>query len=452
MANSQEQLNAVTGENGYGLKLQSFNTIYKAGNRSRIKYRFYVIPICLFLFLFLPWTQNIRSSGFVTALRQEQRPQQLNTIIPGKVAKWYVKEGDYVEKGDTIIQLAEIKDDYLDPALLERTGEQLDAKRRAAESYQSKVATADLQILALMRTKDLKISEFENKISQQFRKIKSDSAELEAFKNDFSMKATQFQRQRIMYDSGLVSLTQLEMRRQSVQEAEAKKTASEIKFNNSKQELLRLQIEQNGMLQEYAEKVSKAEGDRFQSLSQIAGTEAEVAKLQNQYMNYNVRSGLYFITAPQSGQVVRAKKAGIGEIVKDGEMIVEIVPNESEFAVELFVDPVDLPLLSKGQRIQFIFDGFPAIVFSGWPQASYGIFEGKIVAIESSVSDNGKFRILAAEDPKMKKWPKQLKMGTGAQGIALLKDVPIWYELWRNINGFPPDYYKPKTDARKDKK
>jgi hypothetical protein len=38
-------------------------------------------------------------------------------------------------------------------------------------------------------------------------------------------------------------------------------------------------------------------------------------------------------------------------------------------------------------------------------------------------------------------------MGTGAQGIALLKDVPIWYELWRNINGFPPDYYKPAQNG-----
>jgi RsmE family RNA methyltransferase len=27
-------------------------------------------------------------------------------------------------------------------------------------------------------------------------------------------------------------------------------------------------------------------------------------------------------------------------------------------------------------------------------------------------------------------------------GISLLKNVPIWYELWRNINGFPPDYYQ----------
>ena len=41
---------------------------------------------------------------------------------------------------------------------------------------------------------------------------------------------------------------------------------------------------------------------------------------------------------------------------------------------------------------------------------------------------------------------------TGAQGMALLKDVPVWYELWRNINGFPPEYYKASAEASKEKK
>jgi hypothetical protein len=100
--------------------------------------------------------------------------------------------------------------------------------------------------------------------------------------------------------------------------------------------------------------------------------------------------------------------------------------------------------------VRFMFDGFPAIVFSGWPNTSYGTFGGKVVAVESSVSNNGRFRILITEDPDEKPWPRELKMGTGAQGMALLKDVPIWYELWRNINGFPPDYYK--AGAEPDKK
>lgn len=422
--------------------IHSFAKIYRINQKSRVKYWAFSILFMLLIILFLPWTQNISARGDVTTLRQEQRPQQLNTIIPGKVAKWFVKEGDYVKQGDTIMQLTEIKDDYFDPNLLSRTKEQLAAKEMSIENYKGKAGTADVQMAALEQARALKISQIENKIRQQRMKVQADSMDMIAAVNDYTIAAKQFARQKNMHDSGLVSLTQLEQRNVSFQNATAKKTSAEIKFINSKQELGILQLELNGTVQDYNEKISKASGDKFQSLSQIATGQGEVAKLQNQYMNYDMRSKLYFITAPQSGQIVKAKKAGIGEIVKDGEMIVEIVPDHIQYAVEIFVRPVDLPLLDKGQKVRFMFDGFPAIVFSGWPQASYGTFGGVVTAIESSVSDNGKFRVLVAEDSADRKWPPELKMGTGASGFALLKDVPVWYELWRNINGFPPEYYK----------
>lgn len=208
----------------------------------------------------------------------------------------------------------------------------------------------------------------------------------------------------------------------------------------------------NALLQENAEKVAKVQGDQFQSLTQIAGGQAEIAKLENQYASYSIRNGMYYVFAPQDGQVIKAQKAGIGEFVKDGDMIAEIVPDKIQYAVEMFVKPLDLPLLAKGQKVRLFFDGFPAIVFSGWPAASSGTFGGEIAVLENNVSVNGKFRILVKEDPADKPWPEQLKIGTGAQGIALLNDVPVWYEFWRNINGFPPDFYKNKQVNQKEKK
>ena len=212
-------------------------------------------------------------------------------------------------------------------------------------------------------------------------------------------------------------------------------------------------LEKNSVQQEYTEKISKAEGERFQSMSQISLSEGEVAKLENSVANYTIRNGMYLILAPQSGQIVQAKKSGIGEIIKDGESIVVIVPDKKNYAVEMFVRPVDLPLINIGQKVRFMFDGFPSIVFSGWPNNSYGTFGGKIVAFENAISDNGMFRVLVSEDENDRKWPAQLRIGSGAQGITLLKDVPIWYELWRNINGFPQDYYKAvKTEYPSKKK
>ncbi|MBL7729926.1 MAG: HlyD family efflux transporter periplasmic adaptor subunit [Chitinophagaceae bacterium] len=432
--------------------MKAHQHVYMHNRNSRVKYWFYGLLTFALIFLFLPWTQNVRSSGSVTTQRMEQRPQQLNSIIAGRVVKWYIKEGDKVNAGDTILQLAEIKTEYLDPQLINRTQDQLTAKQLTVDYYKNKVGATGMQLDALSSGRDLKLTQLQNKLQQLYLKVQSDSMESIAAGNDFKIAGQQYDRQKAMYDSGLVSLTQLEQRNQSFQNAMAKKVSAENKLANTRQDITITRIEMNSIQQEYLEKMAKAQGDQFQSLSQIASGEGDVAKLQNQYSNYTIRNGMYYITAPQSGQVVKAKKAGIGEVVKEGEMIVEIVPEQKQYAVELFVKPVDLPLISTGQKVQFRFDGFPAIVFSGWPGASSGTFRGRVAAVENAAGPDGKFRVLVAEDASYKPWPAELKIGTGAQGIALLKDVPVWYELWRNINGFPPDYYKQGKETAKTEK
>lgn len=431
--------------------LSSFKKVYKIEKKNPVKKWLWAVLIILLSVLLLPWTQNIRAKGTITTLRQEQRPQEINTIIGGQVKKWYIKEGDYVKEGDTILQLGEVKVDYFDPLLLNRTQEQINAKQQTIEGYNNKAGTAETQTMALLQGQVLKLQSLDNKLQQQQLKVASDSTDLIAVINEQNVYKRQIDAAKTMLDSGAISLVDFEKRRMNYQNAIAKKISAENKFSQSRQELIILRIEKNSTVQEYTDKISKAEGERFSSLSNAASTRADVSKLENLYAGYDARNKLYYIKAPQNGQVIKAKKAGIGEILKEGEMIVEIVPSLVQYAVEMFADPMDLPLINIGQKVRFVFDGFPAIVFSGWPKNSYGTFGGIISAVETSVSSNGKFRVLVAEDPKDKKWPVQLKMGGGATGISLLKDVPVYYELWRNINGFPPDYYTPVSNEEKSK-
>lgn len=425
----------------------AFRNIYHIHKRSRVGKWLWGSLILLVLIMFLPWTQNIRARGLITTLRQEQRPQQLNSIIGGRVENWYVKEGDFVNKGDTILQLGEVKVEYFDPQLLKRTDLQITAKQSAASGYGNKAVTATQQVDALNEGRGLKLSQLDIKIKQQVLKAEGDSMDLNAVLNELSVSKRQIDAAKAMLDSGVLSLVDYERRKITYQNAIAKRLVAENKFLQAKQELTALRIEKNTTIQDYNDKIAKAMGDQYSALSDKATSEAEVEKLKNAYANYDIRNKLYYVTAPQSGQITKARKAGIGEILKEGDMIVEIVPDQIQYAVELFVSPMDMPLLSKGQKIRFVFDGFPAIVFSGWPSTSYGTFGGIVTAIENSVSTNGKFRVLIVEDPKEKAWPKQLRIGGGANGIALLKDVSVGYELWRNINGFPPEYYQPVNSS-----
>ena len=433
------------------MQLKSLENIYHINKKSNVAKWFLFTFLAFVFIMFLPWTQNIKTQGNVSTLYQEQRPQKLNSPIPGRIIKWYVKNGDVVKKGDTILQISEVKDDYLDPLLVERTQEQVQAKKGVRDYYNAKISTTENQIAAITASKDLKLNQIKIKIAQLQNKLKAEQAELTAVNNELKITQDQLNRQNKMYEEGLVSLTQLQQRNVSYQNALAKKTSAENKLAQTQQEIAAQNIEQNAVIQEYTEKLSKTEGDRFQSMGQVAGSTGDIAKLENQVATYKVRKGLYYILATQDGQITQLTKAGIGEIVKDAETIGIIVPKKINYIAEIYVKPVDLPLIRENQKVMLTFDGFPAIVFSGWPNSSYGTFSGKIIAIENSISENGLFKAIVAEDKTQKRWPPNMKIGTGASGIAILNDVPIWYEIWRNINGFPPDYYQVNTQKNEKK-
>ena len=397
--------------------------------------------------MFVPWTQNINARGYVTTLKPEQRPQDVHSIISGRIEKWFVAEGQYVNKGDTILFISEIKDDYLDPNLLDRTDQQIKAKEMTQKSYNEKVNALQNQIDALTEMQRLKMEQGRNKLIQSKLKVTADSIEFEVAKTNFSIAERQLERMEQLYEEGLKSLTDLESRTLKLQESKAKLIGYESKLLSSKNELINATIELSAIKNDYSDKLAKANSEKYSALSSSYTADAEINKLQNQYMNYSARRGLYYILAPQNGYITQAIQTGLGETIKEGASIVSIMPSDYDLAVEMYVKPMDLPLLEKGQEVRFMFDGWPAIIFSGWPNVSYGSFGGKIVAIDNFTSKDSKYRILVAPDATNEAWPEAIRIGSGANAFALLRDVPIWYELWRQLNGFPPHYYKTESQT-----
>ena len=397
--------------------------------------------------LFLPWTQTVSGTGYLTTLRPDQRPQTIQSPIPGRIEKWYVQEGDFVNKGDTILFISEVKNEYFDPQLVERTGKQLQAKALSVSSYEEKVKALNAQIRALENERVLKLEQARNKLLQANLKVTSDSIDLEAAKTNQVIAQRQFDRIEQLQAEGLKALTDVEEKRLKLQESQAKLVSQQNKLLASKNEVLNSEVEISRVQAEYTDKISKARSDMYTAQSGQFDTEAQVSKLSSELTNYEIRNELYYIRAPQSGFINKAIQAGIGQTFKEGEQLVNIMPSEYQMAVETYIRPIDLPLLHLGEKVRIQFDGWPAIVFSGWPNLSYGTYGARVVAIENFISNNGKYRILLAPDPDEVPWPKELRVGSGATTLALLEDVPIWFEVWRQLNGFPPNYYQPNSKA-----
>lgn len=430
-------------------KLESTKNAYTRPYSKIIKTSLFVMFFTGFVILCMPWTQNIQSAGKVTTLSPESRPQNITSRIAGRIERWYIKEGDFVNKNDTIAFISEIKDEYVDPQLISRSEKIIKSKETTISSYEDKIKAVNAQIDALNKSLRLKMEQTRNKVIQAKMKMVSDSIEAHTSQNNFKVAEEQFNRFEDLLIKGVISKTDLENRKVKLQEALAKKTTAENKFISSKNEILNAEIELYSIQQEFQEKLMKAESDKYSALSLLYEGEGSLTKLQNQLANYSMRRGFYYVLAPQDGYISKSFIQGIGEIIKEGAPLCSIVPIQNEQAVELYINPVDLPLIKKGQKVQLQFDGWPAFVFSGWPGVSYGTYAAEIVAFDRVLSENGKFRILAKSSGKP--WPEAIQLGGGVEGFALLNNVPLIYELWRKVNGFPPEFYAKNAIDKKKK-
>ena len=129
-------------------------------------------------------------------------------------------------------------------------------------------------------------------------------------------------------------------------------------------------------------------------------------------------------------------------MVKAGDVLAVMVPDTDDRAVALWVDGNDVNLMRPGRFARLQFEGWPAIQASGWPTASVGTFGGRVSFVDPADDGHGKFRVLIVPDGA---WPdpEMLRQGTRVNGWILLDTVSLGYELWRQVNGFPPEWSDP---------
>lgn len=383
--------------------------------------------------LFLPWQQNVRGKGAVTALRPQDRPQVVPALIAGRITAWHVSEGQFVKQGTLLVTLAEIRESFLDPNTLRRTAEQVDGKRDAVLAKREKASALARQLSALDSGRVFSNAKARNDVALK-------EAAVDAAALDSVVAAQQLSRNAALFNEGLKSRAEFEAYQTKLQAATAKLVEKRREAENARVELAAIDAS-------YDEKIAKAQSERSETFASIGEGEADVAKLQMTQSALTLRNDMYRIVAPQDGYVVRAVKSGVGETVKEGDAVVTVMPADPQLAVELYVRPVDVPLLRVGRKVRLQFDGWPAIQFSGWPSVAVGTFGGVIRVIDPVSASDGSYRVLVAADPSDDAWPKEIRNGSGVLGWAMLDEVRLGFELWRRLNGFPPSIAAPPSGA-----
>jgi RND family efflux transporter MFP subunit len=289
---------------------------------------------------FTPWVQTTSGFGGVTALNPNDRLQEVNALVPGRIQEWYVRDGSHVEVDDPIVRIVDN-----DPQLIER----LNAERA--------------QVVAKLEAAETAVQ----------------TAEIDE------------KRMRELYDEGLASRREYEQARIRVEELRAR----------------------------------------------VAEAAAELTRVD---VNLS-RQSVQIVRAPRAGVISQLNAGDTATFVNAGDVLASFVPDDVGRAVELFVDGRDVALVRPGAKVRLQFEGWPMVQFSGWPNLAVGTFGGEVYAVDPSAQANGRFRVLVTEDPTAEHpWPDErfVRFGSNARGWVLLDTVPVGFELWRQMNNFPP--------------
>jgi multidrug efflux pump subunit AcrA (membrane-fusion protein) len=314
-----------------------------------------ILMIIGVVFLFLPWTQNIQADGKTIPLNPADRPQTIDATISGRIEKWFVKEGDRVKKGDTILFLSEVKSDYFDPELVVRAKSRVENKQGSVREYLAKINALNEMQEAFESEVLLKQQTIKNKIYQVIQKIEADSIDLNRVKLDLQIAVIQLERTKALNIKGIKSTAELEDKKFKIQELNAKLISSENKLNITRNEKLNLLIEEKAILNDFLQKSGKINSDIAAARAAIMDTESYLDKLRSEAANYEIRTGFYFIKAPQDCFITKILKPGLGEIVKENESVLTILPANFPLAVALYIRPMDLPLIGPNQEVFFYF-------------------------------------------------------------------------------------------------
>lgn len=385
--------------------------------------------------LLLPWQQNSKGDGRVVAYHPTERPQTIESPIYGRVVRWGdgIVEGAHVKKGDVVL---EIRDN--DPSRGDRLATQVLAVREKLLYAQTKVETYGRQVVDLTEARLQLLESGAQLIEEARRKVAAEKHGVDGAEAALDQTRSNFDRQKALFEKGLTSGVAFEKERRSFEEAEAKLNAAEQYVEAAQSYLQSKVAETEQKSREAQTKIDYARAMQQEAQGEVALAKKELAEIEGKRAQFESR----VVEAPRDGIILRLMANDNAEMLKEGDPLFIIVPETADRAVELWIDGNDMPLISIGREVRLQFEGWPAIQFAGgWPQAAFGTFGGEVVATDATDNGKGEFRILVRPTDE-EHWPsdKFLRQGVRAHGWVMLNQVRLGYELWRQLNGFPPVY------------
>ena len=423
---------------------------------------FVALLITMCLMVFAPWQQSVKGSGNVVAFAPLERQQVIEAPIKGRIVRW----GDGIVENARVVEgqeIAEIRD--LDESYAQRLQQQLENTQETVRATKEQIRANNDALDAARRLSDVYVKQ-----EQTYIQVKVDITSAQNSYVQAAEEKVQSAREQVGIEEAPISQLEQELARlnkleakgnialQKVQEVDAKLTSARKKVLKAKADLAAALQELEGKKSDRDAYIQKAQvdidyahslyqkslSDAAKAESEIAKAQAELAKAEKELREMERKVAIQsnrILKSPMNGFVVQIHPNFQSAVLKEGDPICTIVPDTQDRAVQVWLAGNDAPLVRPGHHVRLQFEGWPAVQFSGWPSVAVGTFGGEVVSIDATDhKKEGKFRVLIRPDPNDDPWPEQryLRQGVRANGWVLLEIVPLWWEVWRQLNGFPP--------------
>ena len=414
--------------------------------RSPVTPRKAALALALFLaalalaLLFAPWIQNVTGKGRVIAYAPLERRQTIEAAVEGRIVRWFVQEGDQVSAGESLVEISDN-----DPDLVARLGIEKGAQEMRLSAAVERARSIEERIAALEEGRSRNVRAATSRIDVAQQHVIAAKRAVENAEESSRVANLQIERLRSLSREGLASTRQVELAEADLVRAHTDVLRARAALDAAESERDARTSDRDRADSDGTASIADARASLRVAIAEQAQASAEIARMDVRL----ARQSAQLITAPRAGRILRVIAAQGGEMVKPGDPLLVLVPDTQARAVELSVAGNDAPLIRPGRRVRLQFEGWPAVQFAGWPSVAVGTFGGKVAFVDSADDGLGGFRVVVVPDPREPSWPEPqyLRQGVRANGWFLLDEVRLGWELWRQMNGFPPTVTSPESSS-----
>ncbi|MBL8291851.1 MAG: HlyD family efflux transporter periplasmic adaptor subunit [Bryobacterales bacterium] len=408
---------------------------------SRLAWWLLVLFFLLMTFVALsPWQQNLPGAGRVIALTPVERQQNVEAPVDGRVVKWHVIEGTRVNAGDAIVDISDN-----DPEIIVRYQREVDAMRARLSEARNREAAQQQAIQGLEGSRRSALDAAQSRIQMAVERVRAAERTQDAAQATLATAKLNLDRHKDLNPFGLVSTRMVELAQLGYDQAVADLDRAKASLAAASQDRAALEADRVKVENDFKTSIDTAKANLAAARQEIASSLAALQPVEVRLSRQNTQS----VVAPRDGIILRLLAQPGSEMLKAGDPVAILVPESQSTVVELWVHGNDMPLIMPGDKVRIQFEGWPAVQFVGWPSVAVGTFGGIVTLVDATDNGLGKFRLLVAPDSKDQPWParRYLRQGVRANGWVLLRQVPLWWELWRQFNGFPPSLPQEPTQS-----